>query len=163
LDKIAARKRIVTILLVEDSPDDVFFMKRALELSGTPPSVQVAEDGQVALDYFQGTGRFADRKKFPLPELVLLDLRMPRMPGFEVLNWLRQNGQFNCVPVVVFSSSREERDMKRAYALGANSFLVKTSDSKHLAAMAKTMVEYWLVYNQSPPSCIETPEESLAR
>jgi DNA-binding response OmpR family regulator len=144
----------MTILLVEDSPDDVFFMKRAFDVSGATGSIQVAEDGQIALDYFAGTGAFADRAEFPLPALVLLDLRMPRVPGFEVLKWLRENSEFNCIPVVILSSSREESDMKRAYALGANSFLVKTGNTSHLAAMVKTMVDYWLKYNEVPPSCI---------
>jgi CheY-like chemotaxis protein len=151
----------MTILLVEDSPDDVFFMKRALELSGTTASVQVAEDGQIALNYFAGEGAFANRGEFPLPGLVLLDLRMPRVPGFEVLRWLRENDEFNCIPVVVFSSSREESDMKRAYALGANSFLVKTGDSKLLASMVKTLVDYWLKFNEVPPSCVEAPVRTL--
>jgi two-component system response regulator len=146
----------MTILLVEDSPDDVFFMKRALQLTGTPASVQVAEDGQVAIDYLRGVGPFANRTEFPIPGLVLLDLRMPRVPGFEVLKWLRENQEFNCIPVVVFSSSREESDMQQAYGLGANSYLVKTSDSKKLAALAKSLVDYWLGCNERPPACVET-------
>lgn len=147
----------MTILLVEDSPDDVFFMTRALKNSGTTASIHLAEDGQIAMDYFSGIGQFADRAEFPLPHVVLLDLRMPRVPGFEFLKWLRQNDEFSCIPVIVFSSSREESDMRKAYALGANSFLVKTGDSSQLAAMAKTIVDYWLNYNQLPPCWVETP------
>jgi CheY-like chemotaxis protein len=146
----------MTILLVEDSPDDVFFMKRALNKSAATVSVQVAEDGQVALDYLSGVGAFASRAEFPLPALVLLDLRMPRVPGFEVLRWLRSRDEFDCVPVVVFSSSREESDMRKAYALGANSFLVKTGDSGQFSTLVRTMTEYWLNYNEVPRSCVET-------
>jgi CheY-like chemotaxis protein len=147
----------MTILLVEDSADDVFFMQRALKGTGTTASVQVAEDGQFAINYMSGEGAIANRLEFPLPDLILLDLRMPRVPGFEVLRWLRNNEEFSCLPVIILSSSREESDMKRAYALGANSFLVKTGDSKQLAGMVQALVEYWLKYNATPDSCVETP------
>jgi len=147
----------MTILLVEDSADDVFFMKRALKFAGTSASIQVAEDGQVAIDYLSGEGAFSNRAEFPLPTLILLDLRMPRVPGFEVLKWLRKKEAFSCLPVVILSSSREESDIRKAYSLGANSFLVKTGDSNLLVAMVKTLVEYWLKYNETPASCIETP------
>src|SRR6476660_8954029 len=109
----------MTILLVEDSADDVFFMKRALKIAGTSASIQVAEDGQVAMDYLSGEGAFSNRIEFPLPSLILLDLRMPRVPGFEVLKWLRKKEEFSCLPVVILSSSREESDIKKAYSLGA--------------------------------------------
>ena len=145
-----------TILLIEDSEDDVFFMKRALKNTGATLSVQVADDGQVALDYLSGEGSFADRSEFPLPSLILLDLRMPRVPGFEVLKWLRERDDFDCIPVVVFSSSREERDMKKAYALGANSFMVKSGDTGQLAAMVKMIVDYWFTFNEVPRPCVET-------
>lgn len=139
-----------TILLVEDSADDVFFMKRALKLAGVTHPLQVAEDGEKALDYLAGNGAFADRGQFPLPAIVLLDLRLPRVPGFDVLKWMRQQPQFRFTPVVILSSSREERDMQTAYSLGANSFLVKSPDSTHLAKMVKALTDYWLEYNETP-------------
>lgn len=145
----------MTILLIEDSPDDVFFMQRALKLTGAALDVQVAEDGQVAMDYLNGEGSFADRARFPWPSLILLDLRMPRVPGFEVLKWLREKEEFDCVPIVVFSSSREDRDMRKAYALRANSFMVKSGDTEQLAAMVKTIVDYWLKHNEVPRACAE--------
>jgi CheY-like chemotaxis protein len=145
----------VTILLVEDSPDDVFFMKRALTRAGSTASVQVAEDGQAALEYLGGQGQFANRLEFPLPRLILLDLRMPRLPGFEVLKWLRGREEFDCTPVIVFTSSREESDMKKAYSLGANAFLVKSGDSAQLTDMVKCMAEFWLKHNDVPSDCIE--------
>lgn len=145
-----------TILLIEDSEDDVFFMKRALKNTGVTLSVQLAEDGQVALDYLSGEGSFGNRTEFPLPSLILLDLRMPRVPGFEVLKWVREREQFDCIPVVVFSSSREERDMKEAYALGANSFMVKSGDTGQLSAMVKMIVDYWFKFNEVPRPCVET-------
>lgn len=145
----------MTILLVEDSPDDVFFMQRALKLTGATLSVQVAEDGEVAIEYLSGQGAFANRLEFPLPRVILLDLRMPRTPGFEVLKWLREREEFDCIPVVVFTSSREDSDMRKAYALGANSFMVKSGDAAELGAMAKMVVDYWLKFNEVPRPCIE--------
>jgi len=82
---------------------------------------------------------------------------MPRLPGFEVLKWVRSREEFDCVPVIVFSSSREESDMKRAYALRANSFLVKTADSSQLAVMVNCLTEYWLKHNEIPATCVEAP------
>jgi CheY-like chemotaxis protein len=152
---------IVTILLVEDSPDDVFFMKRALNRAGANVSVQVAEDGEAALQYLNGDGAFANRLEFPLPRLILLDLRMPRLPGFEVLKWVRSREEFDCTPVIVFSSSREDSDMKKAYSLGANAFLVKSGDSSQLLDMVKCMVEFWLKHNEAPRECVV--EASAAR
>ena len=146
-----------TILLVEDSDDDVFFMKRALKLAGVSNPLQVAMDGQVALDYLSGAGVFSDRSKHPLPTLVLLDLRLPLVPGLEVLKWMRSQARLSCVPVVVLTSSRQDSDMQNAYALGANSFLVKPSDANELVKMVRSIGDYWLRYNEVP-----SPESLVA-
>jgi len=106
-----------TILLVEDSPDDVFFMKRALKLANVTNPLHVAEDGQMALDYLEGKNQFAAPHEFPLPGLILLDLRLPRVPGFEVLQCVRKQAHLKCVPIVVLTSSREERDMQKPTSL----------------------------------------------
>jgi CheY-like chemotaxis protein len=145
-----------TILLVEDSPDDVFFMQRALKHAGVTQALQVAEHGQAAIDYLSGEGHFADRAEFPLPALVLLDLRMPLVPGFDVLRWIRAQTQFDCMPVIVLSSSKEERDIQRAYSLRANAFLVKSPDPKHLAEMVKALAGFWLHFNEVPELCMES-------
>lgn len=139
-----------TILLVEDSEDDVFFMKRALKLAGIPNPVQVVMDGQAALDYLAGEGLYADRVRFPLPALVLLDLRLPLVPGLDVLKWMRSQPRLCCVPVVVLTSSRQDVDIQRTYSIGGNSFLVKPSDASELVAMVKIVGQYWLNYNQVP-------------
>ncbi|HYG22390.1 MAG TPA: response regulator [Verrucomicrobiae bacterium] len=144
-----------TILLVEDSPDDVFFMKRAFRLAGIQAELQVAEDGEKALDYLAGNGVFGRRADFPRPDIVLLDLRLPRVPGFDVLKWMREQDAFHCVPVIVLTSSKEDSDMQQAYALGANSFLVKPSDANELAAMVRALVDYWLRFNAVPSPCTE--------
>lgn len=145
-----------TILLIEDSPDDVFFMKRAFRLAGVHSNLQVVDDGEKALEYLSGNGAFVERAQYPLPGLVLLDLRLPRVPGFEVLKWIRENSTFQCVPVVVLTSSKEDRDMQRAYALGANSFLVKPSDANELAEMVRTLCNYWFRFNAIPSPCAES-------
>lgn len=142
-----------TILLVEDSPDDVFFMKRALKLAGVDveQSLQVALDGQDALDYLANA--LANQPEFPRPDLILLDLRLPLVPGFDVLKWIREKESLECIPVVVLTSSKVECDMQKAYALSANSFLVKPSDSSEFVGMVRTMVDYWLKYNSLPAAC----------
>src|ERR1041385_8668730 len=101
-----------TILLVEDSSDDVFFMKRAFRLAGIQCPLQAAEDGQQALDYLSGAGPYADRQTYPRPTLMLLDLRLPFVPGFDVLKWTREQRDLACLPVIVLTSSREESDMQ---------------------------------------------------
>ena len=140
-----------TILLVEDSPDDVFFMKRALKLAGVEHSLQVAQDGQQALDYLDKA--LEHQQDFPRPDLILLDLRLPLVPGFDVLKWIREQDSLECIPVVVLTSSKVDSDMQRAYALRANSFLVKPSGSADFVAMVKALVDYWLKFNSLPATC----------
>src|SRR5579859_3819304 len=107
------------ILLVEDDENDVFFFKRAMKKTGVANPLQVATNGQEAIHYLQGTGKFAERAQFPLPELVLLDLKLPFVMGLDVLRWIRQ--QSGLVPIVVIlSASQEESDIAAAYRLGAN-------------------------------------------
>jgi CheY-like chemotaxis protein len=134
------------ILLVEDSVDDVFFMGRALKGAGFTTPLQVAKDGQVALDYLGGANGYADRAKFPIPNLVLLDLKLPQVLGLDVLKWIRSRPEYQTLPVVVFTSSGERSDLERAYRLGANSFMVKPS-ADDLPALAKCFGEYWFKHN----------------
>jgi CheY-like chemotaxis protein len=113
------------LLVVEDDPSDVFIIQRALRKSKVSHSLQVVTDGQMAINYLAGHGKFGDRTQYPLPSLIFLDLKIPYKHGFEVLEWVRQQPSLQDCPVVVLSSSSEERDMERAYRLGARSFLVK--------------------------------------
>lgn len=140
------------ILLVEDSEDDVFFMRRALKTAGLRHSLEVVMDGQAAIDYLDRKGSFADRSAHPEPSLVLLDLRLPQVPGLDVLRWIRTQPRFDTLPVVVLTSSNQESDLQSAYRLRANSFLVKPSDTADLVGLAKTVCEYWLNLNQVPRS-----------
>jgi CheY-like chemotaxis protein len=134
------------ILLVEDSPDDVFFMQRAMKAAGVHTPLHVAEDGQAALDYLTGAGACADRQKHPLPSLVLLDLKLPRVMGLDVLKAIRARPELQTLPVVVLTSSGERSDLERAYRLGANSFMVKPSPDD-LPALAKCLAQYWFKFS----------------
>ena len=139
------------VLLVEDNEDDIFFMRRAFKDAAITNTLRVVEDGQQAIDYLSGLGKFADRNQFPLPSLILLDLKLPRVMGIDVLKWLRSNPALPPIPVVVLTSSLEEPDVDRAYRQGANSYLVKPPNAERLLALAKSLGEYWFEWN-TPPS-----------
>jgi DNA-binding response OmpR family regulator len=139
-----------TILQVEDDPNDVFLFKNAMKKVGSTHAIQVATDGQQAIDYLKGVGKFADRATYPLPCLVLLDLKLPHVMGMEVLKWIRQQSGVTRV-VVLLSASEQESDIMGAYGLGANGYLVKPSDSGKLQEMARAIKDFWLTQNSSPP------------
>ncbi len=139
-----------TILLVEDSEDDVLFMQRALLVTGFTCSLQVAKDGQMALDYLSGVNEYADRKTYPLPALVLLDLNLPQVLGLDVLKWIRTRTDLQTLPILVLTSSGDRSDLERAYRLGANSYMVKPSDTDQLDGLVKCVVDYWFKYAISP-------------
>lgn len=138
-----------TILQVEDDANDVFFLKEALRKAEVPNPVQVATDGQQAIDYLTGAGKFADREKFPMPGLILLDLKLPYVMGLDVLKWIREQAGA-LVPVLILSASVAESDVETAYRLGANAFLTKPSNPSHLKEMAKAIKDFWLTYNVGP-------------
>jgi len=119
------KEKIESILLVEDDEDDQFFMKIALEKAGIRDPLKIVNDGRQAIAYLSGDGEYADRALFPLPTLIFLDLKMPYINGFGVLEWLRERGEFSNVPVIVLTSSPEERDQTHAYQLGARCYLLK--------------------------------------
>ena len=116
------------ILLVEDNEDDVFMIRHALRNAHVTNPLQVTRDGEAAIAYLKGEGKFTNRARYPSPALVLLDLKMPKLDGFEVLRWIRQQPTFNLLRVVVLTNSSDMREASAAYALGANSFLVKPID-----------------------------------
>jgi CheY-like chemotaxis protein len=131
------------ILLVEDDANDVFLMQRALEKNGIRSPLQIVNDGQEALDYLQHTGEFSDRTRFPFPSVILMDLKMPRSSGLEVLRWLRDNPVCPSIPAIVFSASRVESDVSEAYKLGATSYFVKPVDFNDLLELVRLMHDYW--------------------
>lgn len=138
------------ILLVEDREDDVLMLRRSFQKAGISNPIQVVRDGEEAISYLLGTGKYADRVEFPLPELILLDLKMPKIDGFEVLRWLRSQRNFSGVRVVVLSSSESIQDVNLAYNLGANSFLVKPTNFNSFVELSGFISEYWFVLNKTP-------------
>src|SRR6476620_7167979 len=138
-----------TILQVEDDSNDVFFFQRAMKKAGVANPIQVASDGREAIDYLKGAGKFADREQFPLPSLVLLDLKLPYVMGLDVLKWIRQESGLELV-VLLLTASAEEADIAAAYRLGVNGFLVKPSEAHKLADMARAIKDFWLTHNTLP-------------
>jgi CheY-like chemotaxis protein len=132
------------ILLAEDQDDDVFLMRRALTKAAVANPVFVACDGQDAIDYLDGAGPYADRKTYPLPGLLLLDLKMPRMDGFDVLTWLQSHTAFDALPTVVLSGSGLEEDVLKAKRLGADEYRVKPGEPADLTEMVHQLHSRWL-------------------
>ncbi len=139
-----------TVLLVEDNPDDAFFVERAFRKAGMVEVLRTVSHGEEAVEYLTGMGRFRDASLYPVPSLMLLDLRLPRMSGFEVLEWLRSQPRLNRLPVVILSSSSQSTDIDRAYELGANSYLVKPVSFENLVDMVRALGLYWFVWSQTP-------------
>lgn len=139
-----------TIALVEDNEDDLFFMRRALKSATIANPLQVLSTGKLAMDYLSGAGAFSDRTLHPLPFLLLLDLKLPDMSGFEVLRWIKSGEGLPVLPTIVLTTSGESRDIERAYGLGANSFLVKPSGSERLLELVVALKQYWFIHNGFP-------------
>lgn len=138
------------ILLVEDDPDDVFFLREAFKKADMAGALRVARDGEEAVAYLLGQGAFADRRLYPPPALVLLDLKLPRKSGLEVLEWRRGQPGTALIPVVVLTSSVSEADVRRAYELGANAYLVKPIESGAQEEMVEAIRRFWLGLNKLP-------------
>jgi CheY-like chemotaxis protein len=138
------------ILLVEDNPDDVALTLRALKKSKIMNEVVVAQDGVEALEYLFGTGKYAGRDTQVLPQVVLLDLKMPRMDGLEVLQRVRSDERTKLLPLVVLTTSSEDRDRVESYKLGANSYIRKPVDFEQFVNAVQNLGLYWLVLNEAP-------------
>ncbi|MFQ6759623.1 response regulator [Desulfovibrionaceae bacterium CB1MN] len=139
------------ILLVEDNPDDEALTLRALKKNNILNEVVVARDGVEALDFLFGTGAHAGRDLALMPEVILLDINLPRINGLEVLEKIRANERTKLLPVVILTTSNEERDKLKSYTLGANSFIRKPVDFLQFSEAIRQLGLYWLVLNQSPP------------
>jgi len=133
----------VVVLLVDDSEDDLFIIERAIGKADLRNRIVKLSDGEEALAYFGGVGKYADREKYPVPGLVLLDLKMPKVDGFEVLSSIRQQPAYRDLPVIVLTSSELLMDVRRAYEVGASSYLVKPLEFQNLAAMVRTLGAVW--------------------
>jgi len=132
-----------TILLAEDREDDVILLQRAFKEGGIRYPLNVVRDGEEAISYLSGLGRYSNRECYPFPALFLLDLTLPGTDGFEVLRWIRSRPDLMDLPVVVLTQSDKIRDVNQAYRLGACSFIVKTLDFQDAVAFAQSMSEYW--------------------
>lgn len=139
------------ILLVEDNPSDIKLTKRALEQKQIANELIVAEDGREALDYLFGAGRYTGRDIKDLPAVVLLDLKLPRVDGLEVLKEIRGHELTSILPVVILTSSDQEEDLINGYKLGANSYIRKPVDFNQFADAVSTVGLYWLLLNEPPP------------
>lgn len=139
------------ILLVEDNPDDEALTIRALKKNHIVNPVVVVRDGAEALDYIFAQGQYAHRNPNDLPTLILLDLKLPKVDGLEVLRRLRSNSLTNLIPIVVLTTSNEERDMLESYSLGANSYVLKPVDFEQFNIAVGQLGMYWLLINQTPP------------
>ena len=139
------------ILLVEDNPDDELLAIRALKKNNISNEVVVARDGVEALDYLFGTGAHTGRDMSEMPQIILLDLKLPKIDGFEVLRRLRSDERTKLLPVVVLTSSREEQDLTESYSLGANSYIRKPVNFAQFTEAIRQLGLYWLVLNESPP------------
>lgn len=139
-----------TILLVEDNETDVLLIQRAFGKAKLANPVHVVTDGDAAVAYLNGDGEYADRERFPLPLLILLDLKLPRRSGLEVLEWLRGQETLRRTPVVMLTSSQQSRDVNAAYDFGVNSYLVKPVEFDALFELLKTVKLYWIMLNEPP-------------
>lgn len=139
-----------TVLLVEDFENDVILMRRFWKKERVPEQLHVASDGQQALDYLAGREPFSNRDAYPIPSLILLDLKLPRVMGLDVLAWIRAQPHLETIPVIVFSTSALGNDVDQAYSRGANAFLVKPADVKQLSDIVRLIREFWLGINHFP-------------
>ncbi len=138
------------ILLVEDEPEDVFNIQRAFRKAKLANPLQVVNDGDAAVAYLQGDPPYNDRSRYPIPTLVLLDLKLPRRSGLEVLTWMREQPELKRLPVVVLTSSGERNDVNSAYDRYVNSYLVKPVAFEALLELLKSVNMYWIVCNEKP-------------
>jgi CheY-like chemotaxis protein len=133
-----------TVLYVEDDPNDVLLMRHAWTKVGIPNPLQVVSDGAEAVRYLSGEGRYANRVEYPIPVLVLLDLKMPRMTGLDVLRWIRSHPALRVLPVIVFSSSRQPKDINSAHTLRIDAYLVKPGRLDEWVATIDNLAKHWL-------------------
>ena len=142
------------ILLVEDEPDDEALTLRALKKSNIKNKVVVAHDGVEALDYLWGRGEYAGRDTNAMPQVILLDLKLPKMDGLELLRHIRSDKRTKLLPVVIMTSSKEEKDIINGYSLGANSYIRKPVDFEKFGEAVRQLGLYWLLLNEAPPNVV---------
>jgi CheY-like chemotaxis protein len=135
---------LFTVLLVEDDLNDIFLVQRAFKKAQITNPLQVVTDGEKAIQYLQGQGNYRDRDAYPIPKLIVMDIKMPGKSGFEVLEWLKQREQpLHKIPIVIVSSSDDPADINRAYDLGANAYMVKPMNFKEVEHLFQSITHYW--------------------
>lgn len=139
------------LLMVDDSPDDIFFVQKALEESGVGQFFHAVSDGKEAIAYLRAEGKFADRQKYPFPNVLLLDLKMPGMNGFDILRWLQNHPECKVIPSIAFSSSYLESDVHQVYVLGGNAFIAKPTRFNELVDLIQTTYKFWSRCQTPPP------------
>jgi len=137
-------------LIVEDNEDDIFFVERIFKQIGARCELKFARDGIEAIEYLSGKGAFQDRAKYPMPTIILMDLKMPRRNGFEVLEWMHNQAEIRLIPTIVVTSSTLQEDVTRAYRLGANAVMNKPVDKDSLLQMLKSFHIYWTDFVEMP-------------
>jgi CheY-like chemotaxis protein len=142
---------LYTILILEDDPNDVILLKRALQKNNIRNPVQVLNDGVEGVRYLSGIEPYSDRSKVPFPSFIIMDLKMPRMGGLEVLEWLREHPQYRVIPTLVLSSSKLPVDILTAYKLGANSYMVKPGNFDDLQNLIRNVYDYWSLCTKPVP------------
>jgi CheY-like chemotaxis protein len=140
-----------TLLIVEDEPDDVEFLQRAFLKAGATNPVQVVGNGEQAIAYLKGDGRYADRAQHPFPRVIITDLKMPQMDGLQLLEWVHLNPRFRVVPTIVLTSSTAQADVNAAYRYGAAAYIVKPVEFRELQRIAQVLVEYWRLARMPDP------------
>jgi CheY-like chemotaxis protein len=131
------------VLLAEDQEDDVFLFKRAIARAVSKHTLRVVSDGTDVIAYLRGDGEFADRSRYPFPNVLLLDIKMPRLSGLEVLDWLNQHEECSIIPTIIFTSSEQPQDIRRAYLRGANAYFTKPVAFDELQELMTVMFSYW--------------------
>jgi CheY-like chemotaxis protein len=142
--------RNLTVLIAEDNEDDAFLLERAFRNLGLQNPIRVLADGEDVLRYLQGHGLFADRQQFPFPSVIFLDIKMPKLTGFDVLQWLRDHSDYHVMPTIVLSTSEHPGDVTRAYQLGANAYLVKPSTLPDFQDVLRRAFDFWSVCAKPP-------------
>src|SRR6266850_2893614 len=133
----------IKILVAEDDPNDVMLLELAIRKNGITSPVKVVRDGEEAIEYLEGKGQYADRQKYPFPNIIISDVKMPRRDGLEVIEWVRQHPKCSAVPIVMLSGSRIEHDVVKAYKLGANSYFTKPTTLDELTELIRLAFDYW--------------------
>jgi CheY-like chemotaxis protein len=136
-------KKPFTVLLVEDDLSDIFLVKRAFKKAQVPNPLQVVTDGEEAIDYLRGAGKYADRANYPMPKLIVMDIKMPRRTGFEVLEWVKGNPLLRRIPIIIVSGSDNPADINRAYESGVNAYMVKPVDFHKVEHLFGAITQYW--------------------